>query len=436
MSGWLGFRSAEASTEPQPFELICECNVRHSGLRKKSHQRIVCRTCGASLFVLPRDVYPPPPDAERIKKKPKSKSPRAEEGGEPAPVRVSRHKRRREEVGSGSNPLATAASLSSSAFLTAASATGRAARATVRGASTASVNAARGFWGFWTPLRLAAVGVVVLATAFTLWTIRTRRIERAEQGLNQSIEAGLAALQAGDISTAAPHLQSAVAALDLLDRYDEYSRSVRQAAREATALQRLTTEPLLGLLEQGEEYVRKATARRPAAKPDDPDAEPPPPLDADWANRFDALYAAGWVVLEAPVRRLKPTQDEPRRFQVDFPIGIGVDQRPVELRADFEVFDSLNIGDKPHTVIFGGQLESCRYDEQRQAWKVTLAPESGFAWVNLPTYRRLGFVFTEWHRQEEIERLLADQAQALGTKALVEEAPIDAPTLPPGGVQP
>ena len=439
MSGWLpGFRSSSAAaTEPQPFELVCECNQRHSGLRRSGHQRIICRTCGASLFVLPRDPYPAPPDAERIRKKPKSKSRSASEGGPGAegeagagPVRVSRHKRRREQQGGGANPLSSAASATSSAFLAAAGTVGRATRGAAQGTASAASRAAQGFVGFWTPLKLTALGICVLLSAMAFWMVRTRQIERAERELNPAIEEGLAALQEGDVPTAAARLQSAVNALDLLGRRDDYSESVRQVSREATALNSLASETLLSLLAQADEYVTTAAAERP--KPNPESDEPPPPLDAAWVNRFGGLYQGGWVVLEAPVRRLKPTDEEPHRFEVEFPIRIGTREHPVELRADFEVFEALGLEEAPRTVIFGGKLQSCRFLEGEQRYQIRLEPTTGFVWVNLPTYRRLGFGFHDWHSEEQVRALLAEQSQAIGAEPLLEEAPVAEPQLPAG----
>jgi len=70
MSGWLSrltSSGAAAADEPQPFQVNCECGVGHSGLRRKVSQRIICRTCGSALFVLPKNIYPAP-TAQKKKK--------------------------------------------------------------------------------------------------------------------------------------------------------------------------------------------------------------------------------------------------------------------------------------------------------------------------------------------------------------------------------
>ena len=63
MPNWLtkatGALSRQAEEEPQTFQVTCECREQHTGQRKSRPQRIICQTCGAALFVLPKNVYPP-----------------------------------------------------------------------------------------------------------------------------------------------------------------------------------------------------------------------------------------------------------------------------------------------------------------------------------------------------------------------------------------
>lgn len=442
MSGWLaGFRSSEpdASAEPQPFELVCECSVRHTGMRRKGHQRIVCRTCGAALYVSPRNPYP----ASSVPKPAKKSRPRTkpvDDDDEPrnafapaGPRRKSRHQRRREEESEpGADPLRSAAELAAARVAGMVGAAGSAGRATVRRVSQSSRSAAAGVWNFWTPLRLTGLGIAVVLTAIALWTVHARRVEQAAHRLNPAIEAGLAALQQGNVPEAAAQLAIAVDALDVLRRDDSHAAAIRQTQREAAALQGLSSETLLSLLDQADGAVESALQSRPAEAPEK--SAPPPPLDADWASRFNALYRGGWVVLEAPVKRLKATEQEQRRYDAEFPITIGPKQRAVEVRANFEAFDRLGIKDSPRRAIFGGRLQSCRLSEDEQRWIVELDPPSGFLWSTLRTYQLLGFAFSEWHPRQEVERILSEQAESLGVKPLLDadaELP-KTPTLAPG----
>lgn len=440
MARWLtGFRSsgAEAAAEPQPFEVICECNVRHTGMRRKTHQRIICRTCGASLFIAPRDPYPAP-SPPRVKKPKPAPSPEetpeaASETGSDRPVRKSRHRRRREEeFDVGSNPLLSAAELASATIASVAGAAGSAGRAAVQKVSRSSRQAAIGCWQFWTPLRLTALGIVVVLVGIVLWTMHARQLELAARTLNPAIEAGQAALRKGDLSEAASQLTAAVKALDALGRNDDHARAVRQGQREALALSELSTEPLLQLLETADESVERARRSRSPSPPDD--GAPPPPLDAEWATRFAALYEGKWIVLELPIQRLPATEQERRRYEAVLPTLLGPQQRGITIRADFEVFDLLSIKDSPRQVIFGGRLRSCRLSADERRWIVELDPASGFLWVSLATYRRLGFLFSEWHRREDVAQILRQQAEALGVKPLIEDQAEDVspPALAPG----
>ena len=64
MSNWISKATnafqGDDSSSAQAFELSCDCGQKHSGIRRQKWQRIVCRSCGGSLFVLQRDPYPPP----------------------------------------------------------------------------------------------------------------------------------------------------------------------------------------------------------------------------------------------------------------------------------------------------------------------------------------------------------------------------------------
>src|SRR5262245_41400572 len=65
MSGWLSrakdaLSGHAAESVPEPIELACPCGRKIEALRRESFQRVLCKGCGESFFVLPRDVYPRP----------------------------------------------------------------------------------------------------------------------------------------------------------------------------------------------------------------------------------------------------------------------------------------------------------------------------------------------------------------------------------------
>ncbi len=439
MAKWLAsFRPADEdrASVPQPFELSCECGQRHSGLRRRMHQRIVCRACGAALFVLPKDPYPNPSPPKVKKSKRADEVPVGDDpvGDESEPrqprdtlpppggVRARRTRRRRERGGrEPSDPVADAANKAAEAVASAASATGRTARSAAQGVSSGFASAVRGFLQWWTPLKLTALAMVIIITGTIYWTVVTSKISSAERSLNPAVEAGYAALDDGDLLVAETELAAAVRALDILQRDDNHARTVRQTYREVRAINHLLSDPLVQLLEEAEATVAREVARRRESKPD-PD-EQPPPLDDGWATRFRALYAdKSWIVMQVPVQKLDPLPEQPHRFAAAFPILIGDAQRPVELRVDFPVFDEVGIGKTPESVLFGGRLKSCRLAEDESRWIVHLDPDSGFLWVGMDTYRRLGLGF-ETRTEEEIEAVLSVQARATGVQPRVPADP-------------
>ncbi|MEZ6065749.1 MAG: hypothetical protein R3B90_08595 [Planctomycetaceae bacterium] len=436
MAAWLaGFKkTSDDDAAPQPFELVCECSVRHTGLRRKVHQRLVCRTCGTALFVLPRDPYPAPVGRPKAKKERRKRSAGLEEvglddlelGADELPSaksgssgrRVSRHRRKREnrEEPAEKAAAASVAAATSAAFGSVAGAAGRGSRRAVEGVSRATTDAARGFREFWTPLKLTALGITLLASAAIWWTMHARGIERAESALNPAIEAGLAALEEGELDTANEQLSIAVTSLDTLGRHDRTAESWRQTHREVRALTGLASNSLLEMLEQAEASALEARVQRQSrpAPPEDEQEELPPPLDAAWQTKFEAVHRHGWLVLEAPVQRLSATAEEPLRFEVLFPIGVGPEQRRVEVRADYVGFEELGVGEEPRTVVFGGRLETCRLSDNEDRWEVTFDPLQGFLWTSAATYQRLGFTWSDWHPEEAVRAMLSEQARAVG----------------------
>src|SRR5690242_8175888 len=69
MAGWLNkassvFRRSQPDVE-HPFAVPCECGLIHRGMRRNRSQKIVCRECGSTRFILPKDAYPAPRDRPR-----------------------------------------------------------------------------------------------------------------------------------------------------------------------------------------------------------------------------------------------------------------------------------------------------------------------------------------------------------------------------------
>src|SRR4051812_37084437 len=63
MASWISKASKKfrrpAVEQPQPFRITCACRNELKGMREASYQTLRCGQCGNSLFVLPRNPYPP-----------------------------------------------------------------------------------------------------------------------------------------------------------------------------------------------------------------------------------------------------------------------------------------------------------------------------------------------------------------------------------------
>ena len=387
MSGWLaratGALRGETADEPQPFELVCECGMRHSGLRRRKAQRIVCRSCGASLFVLPRDPYPEP-SALPVRKKKRRRKRKLQVAAKPAP-RVRLRAAGEQIVRKTASGVAQASTR-------------------VREGTTA---AGLGLWrhllgwgsavrAFWTPFRLTAAGITVLIVATLAWTVRSRSHEQAIRDLKTADEAARAALAAGDYVAAQAPLARAVEALEALNRHDDaLAREVRQLHRETTALQRISAVSPFELAVEAEHVV---TEQSPSA----------------WSERFAARYAGVWTVIEGSVRRSGSDPAGPR-YTFDVPyFAIGAARRGLTIEGPLAALDLLQIGAEPRPVVLAAQLAELALNADDNVWELRLRPETTFLWANVDSYQALGFTFDDPESEQRVRDVLRAQSQALG----------------------
>jgi hypothetical protein len=387
MSGWLakatGALRGDAPEAPQPFEVVCDCGMRHSGLRRRKPQRIICRSCGTALFILPRDPYPIPsaPAPKRKKKRKKSRKQAAPK----VPVR----KRLQAAGGEVAHKAASGVKEAS-------------ARA-ARGAAAASVGVwshlvayVRGFIGIWTPFRLIAAAMLLLAVATAAWTFRSRSHEQAILDLKAADEAARAALAAQDFPTARTEFARAVAALDELDRRDDpLAREVRQLHRETTVLLQISAYSPFEIAAEAENMAAKGSP-------------------SEWQLRFRERYARVWIVLEADVRRTGSTP-EGGRYAFDFPYyGLGPARRGLRIAGPLLALDALRFSSEPRRVVLAGQLAACELTPDGRAWEMQLDPASAFLWAGVDSYQALGFTFDDAATEQQLRDVLRQQARTLG----------------------
>jgi hypothetical protein len=388
MSGWLaratGALRGETADEPQPFELVCECGMRHSGLRRRKAQRIVCRSCGASLFILPRDPYPAPTAL---------------------PVRKKKRRRKRKSQPVAAKPAPRVRIRAAGEQIVRKTASGMAHASTRVRAGTAA--AGLGLWrhllgwasavrSFWTPFRLTVAAIALLIVATLAWTVRSRSHEQAIRDLKTADEAARTALAAGDFAAAQAPLARAVAALDALGRHDDpLARELRQSHRESTALLRISAVSPFELAVEAEHVV---TEQSPS----------------EWSERFAARYAGVWTVIEGSVRRSGSDPAGPRyAFDVPF-FAIGAARRGLTIEGPLAALDALQIGSEPRPVVLAAQLAELTLNADDNVWELRLRPETAFLWANVDSYQALGFTFDDPESEQRVRDILRAQSQTQG----------------------
>lgn len=383
MSGWLskatGALRREPPETPEPFESVCECGVRHTGLRRRKSQRLVCRSCGTSLFVLPRDVYPvpaaPPPKQPKKRKKPKSKTTRQ---AAPAPV-----------IGKRVFKQATQGVAKASAKV------GRGAADAGIGFGSRIAAYVRGFIGFWTPFRLIVLGIVILCAITAAATLMSDRSEQAVIALTAANENARAAMKAGEYGTAQTEFAKAVALLDQLKRTDDpLARDIRQLHRETSAIRDIVPISPLDIAAAADAAVEAGQT-------------------SEWATTFQTRYHNRWVVVEGnatPADRALSGG----AYQVRVPIGIGSRSRSLSIQVSLPLLDRLVKGGKPRPVILAGQIDSCELSQDKRTWIIKLKRETAFLWANADNLQALGFTFDDPEAQTQTQALLNSQARAIG----------------------
>ncbi len=190
-----------------------------------------------------------------------------------------------------------------------------------------------------------------------------------------------------DFASAEKHFAQLVAAVNTLGATDQTAERVRQRHREAVAINNLAAQSPYDLAAEADKFVTNP---------------------AEWTDRFSAISAGRWVVLDVAVNPAETASeserdetneegeeqdesDEPQENLVllDMPLVVG--KFPVRFEMDASVFKNLKL---PARVIFAAQYASWRLQQDGKrppVWVVRLKPESAFLWASSDTYSALGF---------------------------------------------
>ena len=341
-----GSSATGAVLRAEPFDVVCACGQRHSGVRGDEYQVLECDACGRRLFVLPVCPYPEVDElaeggrrkAEGERRKTKRGGQRSEVGGQKSEIRGQRSER---GEASDSQPSTL----------------------------NSQLDAAAPRRKLVTPLRLVVVGIVALLAATGVWQYRQSVRAQAERDFREYADRGDAALKEHDFAAAFEEYREAVAALDKLGRDDEKSRRVRQMFRESRAASGLATKALADILAE----VRENSAVDPEG----------------WQRQFQSDYAGRWFVLDTRIRRMH-TDELGDYVQIDYLQAFG--GRPVDLVVTGTAFDSLNLDETPRPAILAVELSSCELGGVNgDRWIVRCKPETAFLWSDYENFRALGF---------------------------------------------
>jgi len=387
MSGWLtkatGALRGEQPEQPVPFEAVCQCGVQHSGLRRRKPQRIICRSCGSALFVLPRDSYPTP---------------------SAPPPRPKKKKRKKGAAGDSETP-AGLQQVATNVF----QASGKIGRTAANAGVSVGSRLRTWFVAFaalWTPFRLILAVCLTVCALTVLFVLSSDQSEQAVMDLKVANEAGRKALEEHEVATAAQHFTAAVVALDRLDRHDDaLSREIRQLNRETIAIRdSLPVSPL--------QIVAEAEAAHAAGE------------GPQWGERFRTQYGYRWVIVDGLVSR-NISGDARGQHAVKLPLRFGTDGRGAEFNVELPDLDIAAKGGKPRRAVFAVQLVSCELSPDQRTWILGADPKSAFLWGTIGNYQEAGFSFDLPDEQQAVERMLTAQMRILGLNVPKPAAPAD-----------
>lgn len=206
-----------------------------------------------------------------------------------------------------------------------------------------------------------AIGMVGVITGWGLWY--RNQVESAKASVLAANEAGMKALREGDFSTAARELTRARDAVELLDRTDQESNTIRRHAREAIAGHGLSNAGLFDLLD-----VYAADSRQ-------------------GKSRFGTLHRNSWLILDATIGNPEATNQP---CFVDMPLVLK--DMKFRIEVDSAVIRTAAKAEGTARVIFAAQMSEIRAPAGKEHEAVlVLNGKSAFLWTDLQTYTALGY---------------------------------------------
>ena len=384
MSNWISKATnalkGDDSSPSQTFELWCDCGQKHAGVRRAKWQRIVCRACGGSLFVLQRDPYPPPKErpeprishaaVEDLEEESPGTAPPIDEYDIPEPPRRD-PARPRPQPAIEERPKRTLAPVVAAPSLAPRKSSG----------------------GFWKPFRIVLVVIALLGCVTGFLMYRSSQRSAAERALKDSIDKIKNAILHGEWNEARNQLSIAVTAVDRLGRNDDDALRFRQQLRETTAMTSLLSQPLSDLLTEAD----KAEAAG----------------ETDLAT-FQYTVQGQWLFIEGQAEPLRGAKKSTRvQYRIPLPLTIGAGNLPVEVVIVSAELSRLMAKSESESVVLAIQIQAIQLSEDQSTWQILAVPESTVLWAYRQTYQGIGYTAED---ANAVAATLTSQAQSLGVK--------------------
>lgn len=368
-------RNTSAAAVQESFDLLCCCGQQIVGERQAQPQIAECSLCRERYLILPANPYPPPLPAGTTRRKKKSKKAK---GG----------------------PVLSAAGLATTwktwgqpiaAFPISWGKTGaKTAVRTGQNLWARLVAFYRGILAQITLLRFVVSLICALIGLTIYWQVRESRLEEAMVLANAAYDRGMTALEKKEMVAALAEFEDSRQAMDLLERDDMQARQVRQYAKELGAATQLATSSLFDVLTEGVREQRSSGS-------------------ASWNERFSRKYAGDWLILELKGQGVLSSKGGDSPSLVFPSVFMG---QPVALEIPQSILAQMPTIQDEVSLIVAVQWQECRFEEQPSPrWVATFNPQTAFLWVNLVTYEAAGYVPDEYQPDDELKRILVQQAK-------------------------
>ena len=251
---------------PVPFELICECGNRVSGLRRTESFLHSCSSCQNKLLVLSVNPYPATKRVPSLTSDegPGSRTLAALRELAGMPTLEAQQEPSRPRSDAENSPEAVSAKPKSPSALSAAEPTPKPGSAP-KSSESNNENAKsspqpqpqrprtslfKRIRRVFSPVRMITVSTLILLSTTGWWMIQERRHDNAIRNWRSRMDVVLRALDQGDTEELMTALPEAIKAADVLQKTDAEAMLARSLFRQSDAISRLSSADLVDQLEQ------------------------------------------------------------------------------------------------------------------------------------------------------------------------------------------